>query len=61
MNSVHWMIISLGVLMGGYGYTTGGDFANIPPELLTIIQGMFAYIVGRQTLKSVASLKGKTA
>jgi len=61
MNSVHWMIIALGVVMGGYGFSTQGDFANIPPELMTIIQTMFAYIIGRQTLKSVASLKNKSA
>ena len=55
MNSVHWMIISLGVLMGGYAAGTQGDFSNMPDELLTIVQGMFAYIVGRQTLKSAAN------
>ena len=59
MNSVHWMIIALGVLMGGYAVGTQGDFANIPPELMTIVQAMFAFIIGRQGIGMVASLKGK--
>lgn len=55
MNSVHWMIISLGVLMGGYAVGTEGDFSNMPPELLNIVTGMFSYIVGRQAIKSATN------
>jgi len=64
MNSVHWAFIALTAWLTPIAlvaYQTMSIPEAIPTWYITIGSALALYATARQTVKSVASLKGKTA
>ena len=64
MNSVHWAFLTLTAWMvpiGVVAYQSSAIPETVPAWYIAVGTALALYATGRQALKSIASLKGKSA